>query len=91
MITKYHTKSGSTYEVDTVKCQIRKLRAGANSNTKRIVEDWRKYISISGHAIGHHMLVVWGKGRDAVSDELGTPKDEEPYRYTVTSPVVGVE
>ena len=79
MITKYHTESGSTYEVDTAKIRIRKLRklrAGANSNTKRIVEDWREYISISGHAIGRRMFVVWSK---------------EPYRYTITSPVVGVE
>lgn len=90
-MVKYHTESGSIYEVDHDHNRIRKLKAGAASNTRRVVEDWRVYLSITGTEIGGRIMVVWGQGRDAVSDELGTDKDAKPWRFTLTSPVVGVE
>lgn len=91
MTTKYHTQSGSAYEVDHDNKRIRKLKAGVGSNTKRAVEEWREFISIGGCEVGSSLFIVWGAGRDAVSDELGTPPDVEPLRTTLTSPVVGVE
>lgn len=81
---KYHTKTGSTYEVEG--SQIRKLIGGAGTN--RIAVDWRTFESLE--VTQHGLVIFWGVGRDAVSDVLGTEGDN-PARYTTTSPIVREE
>lgn len=90
MVTKYHTLSGSTYEVDHINCRVRKVKTGVGSNTKRAVEEWRDFERIEG-TVGTSLYICWGAGRDAVSDELGTPPDVQPLRMTITSRIESVE
>ena len=85
---RYHTKTGSIYETDDNN-RVRKLAGG--SGTKRVTEDWREYESISME-FDDRLLIVWGTGRDAVSDDLGTPEDcAWCIRTTLTSPVIKME
>jgi len=84
---RYHTKTGSTYEVDGKHKRIRKLKGGVG--TTRVTEDWRSYEEIDDE-VGV-LRIYWGQGRDETSDRLGTPKEDVPSRWTVTSPIVRLE
>jgi hypothetical protein len=82
---KYRTKSGSLYEVDVEARRVRTLEGG--TGTSRIVQEWRAYDTLELTDDGR-LLIVWGYGRDEVSDQLGTPQGVDPCRMTTTSPVV---
>lgn len=80
---RFRTRTGSIYEVDGLR--IRKLHGG--SGTKRVTDEWRDFVYTSPIEVGRPVYIHWGTGRDAVSDELGTPADCDPSRLTITSVV----
>lgn len=89
---RFRTASGGYYEVDEVNKRIRRLEG--DPTTKRATKEWREYVSISD--VGGGKLIVWGMGRDEVSDTCTTIGDDggDPTnrtRTTWTSRVVEVE
>lgn len=85
------TMSGSVYEIDTEGRRLRRATAGKMSATKRATEEWREYTDVYGPQLGECLEIFWGRGRDEVSNDLGTPEDVDPYRSTITTPVCAIE
>lgn len=88
----FHTKSGSTYEVDY---QNKRARAHKQMNPNyqgdhRLGLGWRTFESANEPAIGQELVIKWGTGRDEHSPDDGLP-DESRIRYTTTSRVVRIE
>ena len=83
MRVTYTTETGSVYQVNEATKEIRRLEGG--TGTKRITGEWRPYLD--AWVEYGRLLVNWGFGRDAVSDELGTVGDS-PMRLTTTSKII---
>lgn len=92
MITDYHTKSGSIYQVDLDNKRVRAKAKANDNNGKRLGYDWRPFESMDDHGVGHPLYFWWGGGLDEISVELGTPPElgESIRRCTYTSPVVAI-
>lgn len=86
-MTRYFTKTGSIYEVDEEKKQIRSTKGGAG--TTRVTKDWRSYEELHVGVSGLH--IYWGRGCDETSQRLGTDPTMDPWRWTDTSPIVKSE
>jgi len=78
----FKTLSGSAYEVDATKLQIRRLY-GALEPTARTGQDgaWKPYVSLSDVAVGHPVLIHWANEE---------PKEAGALPGTLTSPVVEI-
>lgn len=98
-IVRYHTKTGSIYEVDRDKNQLRQVVRSDKCTSGRVgTGDWRPFVSAE---IVHGCLhIIWGTGRDEHSegaDQVGFPEsgrevfDASVTRQTHTSPVVKSE
>lgn len=94
------TQSGSVYEIDRLHNMVRTIKKATppgGHQGKRLPdpidspeEEWKPYESLNYFGVGHPLFFWWGTGRDARSDELGTP--EGPVsRATCTSAVVTEE
>lgn len=94
----YKTKTGGEYLVNEEAKLIRMKVRGPQNISSRLTGEWQPYeeirtadsldILMGGNPGG--LMIIWGGGRDKVSDELGTP-DVPMQRATTTSPVVSVE
>lgn len=78
------TASGSVYEVDQEKKQVRRLN-GVNDPTPRQGQDgeWRIYKSITPIAVGYVVIIVWDRATTPLLE--GSPEDAIPT--TMTSPI----
>lgn len=88
-MTRYHTKSGSIYEVRTAESgclEVRRASGGAHYAGR--CDDWKPCESAEIYA--GRLLIGWGKGRDEYSPDDGLP-DDLRYRVTETSEVVRTE
>jgi hypothetical protein len=83
---RYHTKSGSIYEVDGLK--VRRVTGGEHYQG-RACDDWLDAQEVRATE-GLPMYIYWGAGRDEYSPDDGLP-DAERQRFTITSQVVRVE
>ncbi len=100
MITRYHTQSGSIYEVDRSAMMIRQVTRGEACKSGRVGAGlWRTYVSLE--MSDKRLQIYWGSGRDeysATADQFGTVTeagrempDASVSRYTHTSPIVKTE
>jgi hypothetical protein len=99
MITRYHTQTGSIYEVDDVERTVRQVIRSDKCSSGRVgAGEWRPYQS--AEVVHRCLQIVWGAGRDEYSanaDQVGFPEsgrevsDSSIARHTHTSPVVRTE
>ena len=78
---KFTTESGSQYELDEARLQIRRL-SGSMSPTERQGSDgeWKSYALIyESPEIGKHVLIVWRVTEEGI------------WQSTRTSPIVALE
>lgn len=92
---KVTTKSGSVYEVDTTKKQIRRLN-GVGDPSPRMGKDgqWRPYREVYGGEVGKSLTIIWGMNTELLPgtrDEIANEGGGFAIPTTVTSPVVSVE
>lgn len=90
---RYHTASGSAYEVDEERKLVRRSTRSQLSKAERVSEEWRPYEDICIALLGG-LHIVWGTGRDehsANAVQVGEGSDESVVRKTVTTRVVSVE
>ena len=83
---RYHTASGSIYEVDGLK--VRRIQGGAHY-AGRACDETMEAESVTWLE-GGPLMIYWGAGRDKYSPDDGYP-DEGRQRFTTTSKVVKVE
>lgn len=90
MIVK--TETGSRYEVDSVKKQIRRL-SGKNDPTPRIGNaEWRPYNDISDIEVGCQVLIVWTDDVELLEETKAMLEDgEHAVPTTLTSRIVEIE
>ena len=94
MITRYHTETGSIYEVDDVAMKIRQLKRSEECASGRVAAEWRSYLYAD--VLMGRLAITWGSGRDehsASADQYGTEgaDDDQVTRMTQTSRVVLVD
>ena len=90
-VTQYETETGSIYEVDSNVFSARKV--GGKQSNHRVNGQWKVYESIYGGQVGEQLVIVWGRGRDANSEnalQIGDAgaSDAAIIRTTVTSRIV---
>lgn len=78
------TASGSVYEVDQEKKQVRRLN-GVNDPTPRQGQDgeWRTYKSMTPILVDRVVIIVWDRATTPLME--GSPEDAIPT--TMTSPI----
>lgn len=100
MITRYHTQTGSIYEVDYVAKKIRQVNRSEKCASGRVgAGEWRTFVSLE--MTDRCLHIGWGSGRDehsATAEQVGTVSesgrevpDASVSRYTHTSPIVKTE
>jgi hypothetical protein len=90
-VIRYHTKSGSVYEVRQVDGKPQVRRASGGPHYKGRCDDWKPCESVELTESPGTLLIGWGLGRDEFSpDDDGIP-DDLRYRVTETSKVLHVE
>lgn len=84
---KFRTESGSHYEIDRTKRQIRRI-AGPNAPSKRQGKDgeWKHYEFASDVVVGNQVVIFWDNSEKLLD---GSPPGAHPT--TMTSPVAEVE
>lgn len=87
------TETGSRYELDPIKKQIRRL-SGVNEPTARIGKDasWRPYKEVSDPEVGAQMLIVWTAATELLPETKAMLGDDAAaVPTTLTSRVVAIE
>lgn len=84
---KFHTETGSIYEVDKTKKRICRI-SGNNVPTTRQGNDgeWKQFSDITDIKVGIGVLIVWNGDMPLLD---GSPKDA--VASTMTSDVVKIE
>lgn len=81
MITKYHTETGSIYEVDSEKMMARAARPTSKT---RATAEWKR---ITDFTVGERLLLVWDP--DEVEPLISTIPNV--IRTTYTSRIVKID
>ena len=85
---KFQTASGSTYEVDMEKKQIRRLNGKLDPRPRQGKDgEWKSYASIVNLQVGSAAVIFWNPETTPLLE--GSPK--EAFPSTVTSKVVSIE
>lgn len=87
---KFVTETGSQYEVNTDKKELRRL-TGVKDPTTRLGSDgvWKRYISLfpnEGPTVGHQLMIVWDHNTPALDSE----NQDIATKTTITSKIMEV-
>ncbi len=88
-MTRYHTKSGSIYEVEDRNGETWIRRAAGGAHYAGRCDDWKQ--CYDAHVYQGRLLILWGGGRDEHSPTDDGIPDDLRQRTTETSRVVRVE
>jgi hypothetical protein len=103
MITRYHTKSGSIYDVKDTVDGILVRRTQLDASRKDLAERrgdrfaadgegaWRAARGYVEMGVGSALGIFWGTGRDAQSPVDDGLPDELRQRASLTSPITKLE
>ena len=93
--TRYHTKTGSMYDVLKTEAGtlVRQAKAGGKYVEGRANGKWTPAQDAGPSGLGWDapLFIYWGPGRDEHSPTDDGIPDEKRQRNTVTSPIVRVE
>ncbi|HEY5268158.1 MAG TPA: hypothetical protein VII94_03410 [Candidatus Saccharimonadales bacterium] len=88
------TQSGSVYEVDTTKKQIRRLN-GVGDPSPRMGKDgqWRPYREVYGNEVGKSLTIIWGMDTELLPETKDDIAEGGGCAIptTITSPIVSIE
>lgn len=102
MIRRYHTKSGSIYDVKETADGILVRRTLMDATRKDVAQRladrfvaegegaWRAARGYTELGVGSSLGIFWGTGRDAQSPDDGIP-DDIRQRASLTSPITKIE
>jgi len=98
---KFHTQSGSVYEINTDSKKIRRLNGKADPTPRQGKDgEWRTYASLYPEIpkVGEQLLITWAEEMPPTLETLAlfamagaNPPDKIAGASTVTSPILTVE